>query len=193
VSKRTAALSLSLMPQDVLVRVATPVAVPPGRAADSALGRATRPGRSYRPNAEIFGDGKPAEYLYCVVTGSVRTIKVFTDGRRQVSGFYLPGDIFGLEFAETYSCSAEAITDTRLRAIGRRTLGMRAERDCTIAGELLALTGWELKRAQYRALLLGKIAQERVASFLVEMPEKERVATRSTCLCRAKTSPTTSV
>jgi CRP/FNR family transcriptional regulator, nitrogen fixation regulation protein len=160
------------MPQDVPVRVPPRVAVPPGQAADRALGGVTKPGRSYRPNAEIFADGKPAENLYCVVTGSVRTFKIFSDGRRQISGFYLPGDVFGLEFADTYSCSAEAITDTRLRVISRSTLAVRADREPAIAGELLALTAHELKRAQERALLLAKTAQERVASFLVEMAER---------------------
>jgi CRP-like cAMP-binding protein len=143
-----------------------------GRAGYRALGGATKPGRSYRRNAEIFGEGKPAENLYCLVTGSVRTFKIFNDGRRQISGFYLSGDVFGLEFAETYSCSAEAITETRLRVISRSTLALRADRDRAIASELLALTARELKRAQERALLLAKSAHERVASFLIEMAER---------------------
>ncbi len=51
-------------------------------------------------NTEIFGENEPADYLYKVVSGSVRTYKTLSDGRRQVGGFYLPGDNFGLEFAE---------------------------------------------------------------------------------------------
>jgi CRP/FNR family transcriptional regulator, nitrogen fixation regulation protein len=128
--------------------------------------------RYFRRNAEIFGEGNPADYLYCVVRGSVRTFKVFSDGRRQISGFYLPGDVFGFEFADTYSCSAEAVADTRLRAISRSTLAARTDRDPAIAGELLVLTAFELKRTQERVLLLAKTAQERVASFLVEMEER---------------------
>jgi CRP/FNR family nitrogen fixation transcriptional regulator len=61
---------------------------------------------------------------------------------------------------------------TRLRVISRSTLAVRADRDPAIGGELLALTARELKRAQERALLLAKTAQERVASFLVEMAER---------------------
>ena len=38
-----------------------------------------------------------ADYLYKVVSGTVRTCKILVDGRRQVGGFYLSGDIFGLE------------------------------------------------------------------------------------------------
>jgi CRP/FNR family nitrogen fixation transcriptional regulator len=47
-------------------------------------------------NVEIFGEGEPAEYVYKVVTGAVRTYKILNDGRRQIGGFYLPGDVFGL-------------------------------------------------------------------------------------------------
>ena len=55
---------------------------------------------SYARNAEIFGENEPADYLYKVVSGSVRTYKILSDGRRQIGGFYLPGDIFGLEFGD---------------------------------------------------------------------------------------------
>ena len=47
-------------------------------------------------NEEIFGEGEPAEYVYKVIKGAVRTYKILSDGRRQIGGFYLPGDIFGL-------------------------------------------------------------------------------------------------
>ena len=35
----------------------------------------------YPRNTEIFGENEPAEYLYKVVSGSVRTYKILTDGR----------------------------------------------------------------------------------------------------------------
>ena len=46
-------------------------------------------------NAEIYGENEPADYLYKVVSGTVRTYKVLVDGRRQIGAFHLPGDIFG--------------------------------------------------------------------------------------------------
>ena len=61
---------------------------------------------SFPRNSEIFGENEPADYVYRVISGSVRTYKILTDGRRQVGGFYLPGDIFGLEFAEEHTFSA---------------------------------------------------------------------------------------
>ena len=127
---------------------------------------------SYPRNTEIFGENEPAEYLYKVVSGTVRTYKILSDGRRQIGGFYLPGDIFGLEFADEHTLSAEAITDTKVLVIKRSALNSLAGRDVGVAQELFALTGRELQRVQERILLLIKSAQERVASFLLEMAKR---------------------
>ena len=127
---------------------------------------------SYSRNAEIFGENEPADYLYKVVSGTVRTYKILSDGRRQIGGFYLPGDIFGLEFADEHRFSAEAITDAKVLVIKRSALAALAGRDAAVARELFALTGRELRRVQDRILLLVKSAQERVASFLLEMAER---------------------
>ena len=127
---------------------------------------------SYRRNAEIFGEREPADYLYKIVSGSVRTYKILGDGRRQIGGFYLPGDIFGLEFAEQHKLAAEAITDVKVLVIRRSALDALAGRNASVARQLFALTSCELHRAQERVLLLIKSAQERVASFLLEMAER---------------------
>jgi CRP/FNR family transcriptional regulator, nitrogen fixation regulation protein len=127
---------------------------------------------AYPGNTEIFGENEPADYLYKVVSGSVRTYKILSDGRRQIGGFYLPGDIFGLEFAEEHSLSAEAITDAKVLVVKRSALHALAGRDALVAQQLFALTGRELHRVQDRILLLIKSAQERVASFLLEMAER---------------------
>src|SRR5665213_3157933 len=47
---------------------------------------------SHSRNSEIFGQSESADYLYKVMGGCVRTYKTLNDGRRQISGFYLPGD-----------------------------------------------------------------------------------------------------
>src|SRR6266702_933715 len=127
---------------------------------------------AYPRNSEIFGDNEPADYLYKLVSGSVRTYKILSDGRRQVGGFYFPGDIFGLEFADEHSLSAEAISDSKVLVVKRGALSALAGRDASVAQQLFALTGRELRRVQDRILLLIKSAQERVASFLLEMAER---------------------
>jgi CRP/FNR family transcriptional regulator, nitrogen fixation regulation protein len=127
---------------------------------------------NYPRDAEIFGENEPADYLYKVVSGTVRTYKILSDGRRQVSGFYLPGDIFGLEFADEHTLSAEAISDAKVLVVKRSALNTLAGRDPGVAQQLFALTGRELHRVQDRILLLIKNARERVASFLLEMAER---------------------
>ena len=127
---------------------------------------------SFARNAEIYGEGEPADYLYKVVSGTVRTYKVLSDGRRQIGAFYMAGDVFGLEMGEEHTFSAEAITGAKVLVVKRSALVALAERDSDIARQLWELTGRELSRVQDHILLLIKTAQERVAGFLLEMAER---------------------
>jgi len=120
-------------------------------------------------NAEIYGENEPAEYLYKVVSGAVRTYKVLNDGRRQIGAFYLPGDIFGLEVGDMHTFSAEAIVASKVLVIKRSVLVTLAARDNEVARKLWTMTAEELQRVQAHILLLIKTAQERVAGFLLEM------------------------
>jgi CRP/FNR family transcriptional regulator, nitrogen fixation regulation protein len=126
----------------------------------------------FSANTEIFGEGEPAEFVYKVVAGAVRTYKILNDGRRQIGGFYLPGDIFGLEISKEHQFSAEAINGVTVLVVRRSAIVSLAERDCQAARELWAFTGRELKRVQEHMLLLVKSAQQRVASFLLEMSKR---------------------
>lgn len=127
---------------------------------------------SFARNTEIFGENEPADYLYKVISGAVRTYKILSDGRRQIGEFYLPGDIFGLEFAAQHTLAAEAIVNAKILVTKRSALVALAERDFGTARDLYALTARELQRAQARIMLLVKSAQERVASFLLGMAER---------------------
>jgi len=122
--------------------------------------------------AEIYGEGEPVEYVYEVVQGTVRTIKVLSDGRRKIGGFYFAGDIFGLEEGRDHTLSAEAITDSSVRVIKRRALIKMAGYDRELAQQLLAVTSREIARVHNHALMLIETAQERVSSFLLEMAER---------------------
>jgi CRP/FNR family transcriptional regulator, nitrogen fixation regulation protein len=127
---------------------------------------------SFPRKTEIYGEGEPADYLYRIVSGTVRTYKILTDGRRQIGGFYAPGDTFGLEIGEEHTFSAEAVTECKLLVIKRSALVALAGRDHEIARALWAIIGDELRRVQDHIMLLIKSAQERVASFLLEMSER---------------------
>jgi CRP/FNR family nitrogen fixation transcriptional regulator len=127
---------------------------------------------SFSRNAEIYGENEPAEYLYKVVSGTVRTYKVLADGRRQIGAFYLVGDIFGLETGDDHTFSAEAVSDAKVLVVKRSALVALAARDNDVARQLWALTARELGRVQNHILLLIQTAQERVAGFLLEMAER---------------------
>ena len=121
---------------------------------------------------EICGEGEPAEYVYQVATGAVRTVKLLPDGRRKIGGFYFAGDMFGFEDGNEHSLSAEAVMPSTVRVIKRRTLVQLAAGDHKLAEELLTMAIREAARAHRHALLLIMTAQERVNSFLVEMMER---------------------
>jgi CRP/FNR family transcriptional regulator, nitrogen fixation regulation protein len=127
---------------------------------------------AFNRNAEIYGEGEPADYVYKVISGSVRTYKVLADGRRQIGAFYMAGDVFGLEAGHQHTFAAEAISDAKVFVIKRSTLVALAQRDNEVARQLWALTGRELSRVQDHILLLIKTAQERVVGFLLEMAER---------------------
>lgn len=120
-------------------------------------------------NEEIFGENEPAEYVYKVVSGTVRTYRILSDGRRQIGAFHLPGDIFGLEAGEEHTFSAEAISEATVLVVKRSAVTALAQRDGDVARQLWTLTARELHRVQEHMMLLIKTAQERVAAFLLEM------------------------
>lgn len=129
---------------------------------------------SFARDSEIYFEGEPADFLYKVVSGVVRTCRLLADGRRQIGGFYLPGDIFGLETGDSHTLSAEAITQCDVLVIRRSALVALAERDHEAARQLWTLTGGELARMQDHVLLLIKSAQARVAAFLLDMAGRAR-------------------
>ena len=127
----------------------------------------------YRGGAEVFGEAEPAEYIYQVIDGAVRSYKLLSDGRRQIGAFHLVGDIFGLENGGVHRFTAEAIIDTTVRLAKRVSLANVAENDATVARDLLNMTATNLKHAEDHMLLLGrKTSLERVAAFLLEMDHR---------------------
>jgi CRP/FNR family nitrogen fixation transcriptional regulator len=127
---------------------------------------------SFTANTEIYGENEPADYLYKVVSGTVRTYKVLVDGRRHIGAFHLPGDIFGFETGDVHTFSAEAITECKIIVIKRSTVMALAARDNDVARQMWALTARELQRVQEHSLVLIKSAEERVAGFLLEMADR---------------------
>jgi CRP/FNR family nitrogen fixation transcriptional regulator len=128
---------------------------------------------SYKKDEEIYGEDEPAEYVYQVISGAVRSYKLLSDGRRQIGAFHLPADVFGLESGATHRLAAEAIIDTTVSLVKRRSLEQAAGSQVNVARRLWAITAGELRHAEDHMLLLGrKTAMERVATFLMEMDRR---------------------
>ncbi|MBR0693345.1 helix-turn-helix domain-containing protein [Bradyrhizobium lablabi] len=128
---------------------------------------------NYRKGTEIYGEKEPAEYVYQVISGAVRSYKLLSDGRRQIGAFHLVGDIFGLENDDIHRFTAEAIVDTTVRLFRRLSLERVAHSDPALARHLLTMTTNNLQHAEDHMLLLGrKTALERVAAFLLEMDRR---------------------
>jgi len=68
-----------------------------GELGDLSHARVSSSKFKYSTGTEIFGEAEPAEYVYQVIEGAVRSHKLLSDGRRQIGAFHLPGEIFGLE------------------------------------------------------------------------------------------------
>jgi CRP-like cAMP-binding protein len=78
------------------------------------------PGFSMRfdRDEEIFGEGESADFVYVVISGAVRGFRILSDGRRQITGFHLPGAVFGMETGDEHRHSAEAIVDSAIALAG---------------------------------------------------------------------------
>jgi CRP/FNR family nitrogen fixation transcriptional regulator len=128
---------------------------------------------TYNKGTEIHGEKEPADYVYQVKSGTVRSYKLLSDGRRQIAAFHLVGDIFGLTSEETHRFTAEAVVDTTLWLIKRQSLQKAAKTDGVLTRNLLSMTTESLQHAEDHMLLLGrKDSLEKVAAFLLEMDKR---------------------
>ena len=66
---------------------------------------------TFARNETLFDEGDEMSVSYKVVSGVVRLCRVTADGRRQIAGFRLPGDLIGVEWAGEYELTAEAVRD----------------------------------------------------------------------------------
>jgi CRP/FNR family nitrogen fixation transcriptional regulator len=109
----------------------------------------------YQRGTEIFGEAEPADYVYQITSGAVRTFKLLLDGRRQIAAFYLPGDIFGIEIGAAYRFTADTIVDTAVCIANSRSIfGEGAEED--ISATVLKLITKNLHHAENHLMLLGR-------------------------------------
>ena len=133
----------------------------------------TGPCLRHARDEEIFGEGETAEYVYQVISGSVRTHRLLRDGRRQIDEFHFAGDYFGIEAGDSHRVTAEAMVDTTVRMVRRGALSELAAQRSDVAKALFRLTVAGLQRSQDHVLMLGrKSACERVVGLLIDLADR---------------------
>jgi CRP-like cAMP-binding protein len=158
--------------RSVPTRAATAVAAP---APADELAVLDRVGTvvSLKREEVLFHECDPAENYFKVVTGAVRSSKLLADGRRHVCEFYLPGDFIGLDADASYLFTAEAMADTTVVRYARRKVEALVSQEPRVGRRLLSIACHGLSSAQQKLVLLGrKTAEERIASFLLDLAER---------------------
>ena len=137
------------------------------------IGAAAAPRSPFQSGERLFRQGDAARLVYRVVSGAVISYRILSDGRRQVSGFHLPGDFLGLEAGVEHGVTAEALTSVEAVAVERKELSARAARDIDLSQALWRVTVQAFRRSEAHAMILARLgAAERVAAFLVEFAER---------------------
>jgi CRP/FNR family transcriptional regulator, anaerobic regulatory protein len=126
--------------------------------------------RDVKKGQMVFGEGERGKFIYSVTDGTVMSYKLMSDGRRQITGFYFPGDFIGLVDDGVYANSAEAVTDARLFAYPLPALNAVLLKHPVMGNRLAEVARHELVEAEEHALLLGrKTAKEKIATFLIKL------------------------
>lgn len=148
----------------------TPTAMPPRQPAVFVL---DGPRHDFGQGDTIFDEGAPADRVYQLISGSLRTCRILRDGRRQIEAFHFAGDVFGLECGATYRVSAQTLSPAIVRVMPRAALEAQAQERGDIARRLLGLATDSLRHCQDHVLMLGRRAAcERVAALLLDLAER---------------------
>lgn len=126
----------------------------------------------FREGEYLFHTNDPFSAIYAVRGGTVKTSLVDSLGREQVLGFYLPGEMVGLNaiHPDRYPCDAIALDSVYLCRFSFPALAMLATRIPGIQQQLFRLLSKDIGAA---SLLAGDFtADERVAAFLVAMADR---------------------
>lgn len=131
--------------------------------------------RRIKRGESVYRAGDVFASLYAVRSGYFKTTQILEDGRDQVTGFHMGGELLGMDGigSERHSCSAVALDDgevcvipySRLEALGREVLPLQQQFHKVMSREIV--------REHGVMLLLGTMrAEERLATFLLNMSER---------------------
>lgn len=123
----------------------------------------------FRKGEIVYAQGDPATDWFEVIAGTIRTCFLYSDGHRQLTGFFYPGDVFGIDCGY-YTSSAEAVTAVILRRCGR---GFGEDVHPSDTPPVHGALRSALDNAQASIFLLGRrTAAERMAAFLLNTAQR---------------------
>lgn len=119
-------------------------------------------------NAMLVEEGAPRRRVFSLTSGMLRLLTALPDGRRQITGFLLPGDYLGLLDEATHTLTAEAVVPSVLCGFPVPQMQDLMERYPRLKDRLHQMTKAALRQAWDNQLVLGRLAPvEKVSSFLL--------------------------
>lgn len=132
-------------------------------------------GRAIDRGKHVFRQHDPFRSCFAVRSGAVKTYIISDSGEEQITGFYLPGEIIGLDSMspDGYSCSAKALERSSFCEIPFSKMEELASRIPSLQHHFFQLMSQEIKNSQNLSLLLSKnSAEERIASLLLSLSSR---------------------
>lgn len=126
----------------------------------------------FAPGDHVFREGDPFTAIAAVRAGTVKTYVVDTQGREQVQGFFLPGEVIGLNAIHNarYPANAVALDTVSLCRFSFPQMALLATRLPGLQQHLFRLLSQDIGKA---ALLAGDYtADERMAAFLIALSRR---------------------
>ena len=131
-----------------------------------------------RKGATLFHAGDRFTSLYIIRAGSCKIVLLTDDGEEMVAGYYIAGDIVGIDglCEERHGYQAVALEDTELCAISFDRLRALACENGAFQHTLHQMLAREIARSRNAVVMLGKMrAEQRLASFLLEVARRNQV------------------
>ncbi|NIJ70690.1 helix-turn-helix domain-containing protein [Xanthomonas sp. 60] len=124
--------------------------------------------------ATLARAGEPRLHVYTLTQGALRLVRTLADGRRQISGFVLPGDYLGLSGSDLHRYDVEALADSRVCRVSVAHMRELRTRYPHLERKLLQRACQELDAAHDAAMALARLQPpEKVADFLLRLAERE--------------------
>lgn len=136
----------------------------------------------YGKEQKVFKEGQPATAIFQIETGAVLISRNDNLGRRRLLEVLGAGSFFGVMQGPLYDCQAETMVPTVLRQIPR----VRIEQAAGLKSRIVEQRVWQLEQLRARAqAMTGKSALEKVAAFLLHLPDAEPNTTSQPSVLRA--------